>query len=119
MRVELQDLYTEKQDPEAFCQEAAFIRAGTVSADSYPKSEPQMQQGVALYTLLVFLIHLNSFVPIIKCSIYFEQTVINTPFSWVQVMVHCCRTAHIRTNVGVAHCLPFVLGGPFPLPNRE
>ena len=31
-------------------------------------------------------------------------------------MPHCLRTAHVHTDVGVACCLPFVLGGSFPLP---
>ena len=36
----LQDLHTETQDTKAYFQEAEFIRAGTDSADSYPKAEP-------------------------------------------------------------------------------
>ena len=79
----LQDLCTEKRDqkrdPEAFYQEAALIGAGTASADSYPKAEPQTQWGIALYTAFVFPLHLNSFVPLVRWSINFEQTVTYMP----------------------------------------
>ena len=50
----LQDSHTGRQDTEAFCQEAAFIHVSTGSADSYPKAEPQMQQGAVLYTRRYF-----------------------------------------------------------------
>lgn len=36
----LQDSHTERWDTEAFCQEAAFICAGTGSVDSRPNAEP-------------------------------------------------------------------------------
>ena len=52
--VVLQDTCAERPDTEAFCQEAAFIHASTGSVDSHPKAEPQMQQGIVLYTLRYF-----------------------------------------------------------------
>ena len=113
----LQDLHTEKRDPESFYQDAVFIRAGTGSADSYAKAEPQMQRGIALYTRLVFPPHLNFFVPLIRCSINFEQTVIDTSVlmdTGYATLLQNCTCAH-RCWCCV---LPsFVLGGPFPLPS--
>ena len=50
----LKDSRTERWDIEAFCQEAAFIRASTGSGDSYPKAEPRTQRGAVLYTLRYF-----------------------------------------------------------------
>lgn len=40
---------------------------------------PKHNGAFALYIPLVFPLHLNSFVPFMRCSINFEQTVINTP----------------------------------------
>ena len=62
----LLDSHTERQDTKAFCQEAAFIRASTGSADSYPKAEPQTQRGAVLYTLLFSLLHFGPSVPLIR-----------------------------------------------------
>ena len=45
----LKDLHTESRDPEAYCQEAMFICAGTGSADSHPKAEPWSTAGHSLY----------------------------------------------------------------------
>lgn len=110
----LQDLRTEKRDTEGFCQEAAFICASMGSADSYPKAEPLTQRGITLYTPLVFLLHLNSFVPRIGCSIIFEQTVANAACACGHRL--CYIVAELRTDADAACCLPFVLGGPVPFP---
>jgi hypothetical protein len=47
----LWDSQTETQDTKAVQQEAMFYCAGTDSADSCPKAEPQEQRGLALYIL--------------------------------------------------------------------
>ena len=58
-----QDLCTEKWDTKAFCQDAACIRAGSGSADSYQKAEAQMQWDTVLYTLhFFFLLQFGPFV---------------------------------------------------------
>lgn len=112
----LEDSRTERWDTEAYCQEAVFTHAGTGSADSSPKAESRMQQGVALYTQLGFPPHLDSFIPLIRCSIMSEWTV-------TEAGAHGCRLCylvvepHWYTQMLVLHAaFPLFWEGSAPSP---